>query len=174
MIGCGDSSPMPAPPADPSGNPRPCSQTPPNQPVTSDPSNDNFIEFPLLGIGMKKPDGFEVATNFVGFKNDKESSTVIIGSIKAPVENVIRRISKGEGPLFGDEILEYEEVKVGDGPAALVFSSKTINDVPFHKWILVFGNQGQTMRITALYPQDRQAILSTSLRETILTVRPVP
>ncbi len=72
-----------------SGNPKQ-SKHGTNSTINPVENQDEYINFPAVGIKLVRPDGFDDAENFYGFQQQDMQSSVMVVSIPGPFSEVTR------------------------------------------------------------------------------------
>jgi hypothetical protein len=141
-------------------------------PFKSGAKDGDLVRFPAVGIAMRQPAGFEKASKFEGFEQPETRSSVMAASIPGPYAEISAGFNKEKLGTRGMNLLEKEDVKIGELPAVLVHFEQSALGINFEKWSVIFGNEAKTTIVTAAFPKSKADELSPLLKATVLGVVP--
>ncbi len=126
---------------------------------------------PGTRVFLEKPLGFERASNFSGFQDPKNASSIMISEIPGPFDKVSAGFNEDQMKPRQMTLLSKEPHKVGDFDGLLVELQQQAGAAEFHKWLLVFGDQSFTILVTAAFPEALKAEMAERMKKAILTAR---
>ena len=126
---------------------------------------------PGTKVTLVPPAGFVPAEQFPGFQRVEAASSIMVTEMSAPSAE-IRTAMTAEGlATRGMTLLNALPGKVADHDATLLHVSQIANGAVFEKWMLVFGDQANTVMVVATFPQALSASLSEPMRQSVLSTR---
>lgn len=144
------------------------------QTVTADVSKPEGSRAPRVvvrgtRVSMIKAANLTAAPNFSGYVDKASQSSIMVTEMPSPFEATTAGFNEAGLASRGMKLVSKESVTVGDYPGVLCSVKQTAYGSDFSKWILAFGNNDQTIVVTASFPDSSAEKLSPGLKETILT-----
>lgn len=129
---------------------------------------------PGTRVALVVPEGFRVAEDFPGIGRDEDISSVLVTELPVPLE-----VSR---PTFDPEALAERgvvihrtgEVVVSGRRAILMHASQNVAGMEFRKWLLVLGDETDTLMVVATTPIELEAQHQAALVEALSSVRWTP
>lgn len=121
-------------------------------------------------VSLTPPAGFTAATQFPGYGQESTRSSIMVTEIPGPFSELAAGFSQPkELAAKGLSLIGRSEIKVGEYPALLAHVSQRAQGVAFQKWILLFGDQQESVMLTATFPAARARALSATMKASLLT-----
>ncbi len=118
---------------------------------------------------MIPPFSFEPSSNFKGFQNSKDQTTMImVMEIPGPYSEVSKGFNSEMLKTKGMELKSLKKVKVADYDGLLIELDQSANGLIFSKQILIYGNNKSSTLINGVYQKDSLQ-LGKRIEESILT-----
>jgi len=123
---------------------------------------------PGTRVSIEPPTGFEQAKQFPGYVLRDTGSSIMITEIPAP----FLEISKGFNSRTpqGMALISKDVVNIDGYEALLLNVDQNAYGMRFEKWIVVFGNEKETVMITAAFPKGKNE-LSDTLKQAVLSAQ---
>lgn len=122
-------------------------------------------------VSIVPPAGFEAATRFPGYQEEDSNSSIVVTEVPAPISQLKSGlIDSEELAKQGMVLLEQQPVEVDGKDATILKVSQTAYGMEFLKWILLLGNESESVLIAAGFPQELEAQYSKVLKDSLLTV----
>jgi hypothetical protein len=122
-------------------------------------------------VVMSKPEGFDVAPNFSGFYLPGTGASIMVTEIPGPFSKITEGFN---APAMlasrGMSLISKQPQNVGKLQGVLVNLEQTASGVKFGKWILTFGDEQNTVMVTAAYPAQKADEYSRMMKDVLLTV----
>ncbi|GAB4524810.1 MAG: hypothetical protein Tsb0014_03630 [Pleurocapsa sp.] len=122
-------------------------------------------------ISIIPPVGFVAATRFSGYQQEENNSSIVVTEIPASIEELQPGLTDGETlAQRGMVLLEQQPVKVNNLDATMLKVSQKAYETEFTKWILLLGNETESVLVTASIPQELEAEYAEGLKTSLLSV----
>lgn len=121
-------------------------------------------------IFMVPPDSYSVSSNFKGFQNPLDpTSMIMIVEIPGPYSEITKGFNLEILKARGMELKTKKEITTAGFNALLIELDQPTNALTFSKHILIYGNEKSTTLINGIYSKDslqlgkkiKQSVLST-------------
>lgn len=130
---------------------------------------ENHKQIEGTNIFMIPPVLFQSSTNFKGFQNPDDQTTMIIAmEIPGPYLEVTKGFNTEMLKTKGMVLKNKNEIKVGEYTGLLVEINQLVNEMEFTKHILVYGNEKATTIINGVFLKDSLES-GKKIKESILT-----
>lgn len=120
-------------------------------------------------VSMIPPNGFTVATNFMGFQQEDSNSSIMVLDFPTSYTTVIKGFTRENFEKAGLKIEAVDTLTLNNKPAILVRGMQFIYEQNYTKYILVFGSETETIMINGASVVDK-TLLSSSIKNAMLTV----
>ncbi len=144
--------------------------SPPHQ-VVSWLSSQEYTAVQGTKISLIKPDGFTVASNFSGFQQLDTGASILVAEIPNPYSQVAGGFTAENLKTRGMTLLSQEKVTINGYSGQLLKVTQVANSIAYLKWIGVFGDETETILITATLPQQLEKSLSQQLQKSVLSAK---
>ena len=121
-------------------------------------------------IRLTPPADFTVANQFPGYQLESRGSSIMITEIPGPFAETTAGFSNpSELKKKNMSVLNKQEVKPNGQNGLLLKVEQKVYETEFLKWLLVLGDENETVMITATFPKMYEAELSEEMKASILT-----
>jgi hypothetical protein len=126
---------------------------------------------PVAGtqITLDPPEGFARADRFPGFQKPEAGASIMVTEMPAPYPQIRQAMTEQGLATRGMTLISSDAVKVGGAEALLVHVGQAANGIDFLKWMLVTGDDKQTVMIVATYPKAAAAKFGEPLKQSVLS-----
>lgn len=127
----------------------------------------------ILGTkaSLVPPEGFQLADQFPGFIDKETGSSVSVMVIPGPLSEISAGFTKENMAPRKMELLSKEERKMGELDGVFVHLAQTAGlGTEYLKWIWVFGNDEETVLVTATFAKEEGEELSKKMRASVESV----
>jgi hypothetical protein len=133
-------------------------------------------EQPVAVTGTKvrliPPQGFKPAALFPGYEQAETQTSIMVTELPGPFSQISTGLSNGaELKKRGLTLLSQEQPMIAGQKALLIQIQQTAYGQEFLKWILVMGNEKDTVMVVANFPKEQAKSLSEPLKRSILTTQ---
>jgi hypothetical protein len=129
---------------------------------------------PGTRIALVVPPGFHVAREFPGIGRDEDLTSVLVTELPVPLEISLPTFSPEALAERGIRYHRSGSVEVSGRRATLVHASQNVAGMEFRKWMLVIGDETETVMVVATTPIELEATHQAALVETLASVRWTP
>jgi hypothetical protein len=131
--------------------------------------SENHIQIKGTNIFMVPPTSFESSSNFKGFQNPNDQSSMIMAiEIPGPYSEVSKGFNSEMMQKQGMELKTKKEIKVAEFDGLLLELDQSANGMVFSKQIIIYGNEKSSTLINGVYLKDSLQ-LAKKIKESILT-----
>lgn len=121
-------------------------------------------------IILSPPANFNPSTQFPGYQLESHSSSIMVTEIPGAFAAATAGFSNpSELSKREMSVLNKQEVKVDGQNGLLLKVEQTAYGTKFLKWLLIFGDEKETVMITATFPKRYEVELSEKMKASILT-----
>ena len=135
---------------------------------------------PGTRISLVPPSGFVPADRFAGFLQEEKGASIMIMEIPGPYSQVSAGFADSAKLAARGIVLASREDRAVNGfKGMLVRMEQSAHEIDYLKWALVFGDETESVMVTATFPRELDAELSEKMRRSVLSSRwsrskPVP
>ena len=120
-------------------------------------------------IFMVPPDAFELSSNFKGFQNPGDPTSMIMTmEIPGPYAEVTKGFTTEMLKTQGMDLRTKKDINVAQFKGLLVELEQSANGLVFSKQILIYGDEKSTTLINGVYLKDSLEV-GKEIRQSILT-----
>jgi len=123
-------------------------------------------------IFMIPPEAFEASTNFKGFQNPADPTSMVMTiEIPGPYLEVKDGFNLQKLEEAGMELTSQKEIKIAGYDGMLIEVDQSTNGMIFSKHILVYGNENSTTMINGVFIKDSTQVgmdIKKSIHSTIV------
>lgn len=131
--------------------------------------SENHKQIEGTNIFMVPPVSYQSSTNFKGFQNPDDQTTMIMAmEIPGPYLEVTKGFNTEMLKTKGMVLKNKNEIKVGEYTGLLVEIDQLANGMEFSKHIIIYGNEKSTTLINGIFLKD-SIEAGKSIKESILT-----
>ena len=125
---------------------------------------------PGTKISINPPAGFEKANQFPGYIMEETVSSIMVTEMSAPFSEISKGFNEAGLLSRGVILIEKESVNVSGHEALILEASQNAPGKAFKKWMLILGDEDETVLVVATFPKELENELSQQLKETLLSV----
>ena len=130
-----------------------------------------YAPLPTLGIELMRPEGFVEANGFFGFQQQATQSSVMVTKVPAPFSELLKEFTPDQMKARGMTFIS-KDMKIIDGKSGVLYNiTQIVNGILVEKWLVAFGDNQETVMVSANFPQTKAAELSDPLKYSALSVR---
>jgi hypothetical protein len=119
---------------------------------------------------MVPPDDFTASSHFPGFQQESTNASILVTEFPAPFSEASTGLSNPSMlSQRGMMLLEKQRVSVSGQAGILVRVMQKISGTDYLKWLLVLGDEKESLLITATFPKELERQLSEKLKASVLT-----
>lgn len=131
--------------------------------------SENHIQIKGTNIFMVPPTSFESSSNFKGFQNPNDQTSMIMAmEIPGPYSEVSKGFNSEMMQKQGMELKTKKEIKVAAYNGLLIELDQSANGMAFSKQIVIYGNEESSTLINGVYLKD-SIQLGEKIKESVLT-----
>lgn len=121
-------------------------------------------------VSLKPPDGFTPSPQFPGYSHESLGSSIMVTELPAPFAEASAGFSNPSQLMKrGMTLLSKQEVKVNGRGGLLVQVKQNAFGTEYLKWLLLLGDEKETIMIVAMFPKELNDELSEKLKASVLT-----
>lgn len=129
----------------------------------------NHIQIKGTNIFMVPPASFESSSNFKGFQNPNDQTSMIVAmEIPGPYFEVSKGFDSEVLQKQGMELNTKKEINVAGFDGLLIELDQSANGMIFSKQILIYGNEKSSTLINGVYLKDSLQ-LGEKIKQSVLT-----
>ncbi|WP_373708623.1 hypothetical protein [Kaistella sp.] len=138
----------------------------------------NHIQIEGTNIFMIPPTSFERSTNFQGFQNPGDQTSMVMTiEIPGPYSEVSKAFNQEMLKKKGMTLKNKNKIKVAEFEGVIIELEQSANGLEFSKHVLIYGNEKSTTMINGVYLKDslqlgeeiKRSILSTIVNTDLKT-----
>ena len=122
-------------------------------------------------VVLLRPERFSDSHAFRGLQHESTASSIMVTEIPGSYATIAVGFTPENLSRQGMTLLSRENVSIDGHPGLLLHVDQTFGPSSFRKWIVIFGNERETVLITATYPTPSEEQLSHTLRDAVLVTR---
>jgi len=123
-------------------------------------------------ISLIPPTGFIPSVQQPGFWQEATGSLILVAEFPSSFAEMAAGFSNvTELEKRGMTVLKHHEVSVDKQKGLLVHLEQKALGTQYRKWILVLGDQNESLIITATFPKELESNLSEKMKTTVLTAK---
>ena len=134
-------------------------------------SAGGYISIPGTRVMLIRPDGFTKTDRFLGFMQESTNASIMITEMDGPYAEVTAGFDGPQMQSRGMRLLQKEDLTVDGWAGMLLRIEQDAHGITFAKWLLVFGDETQTVMITATYPKELEQELGTMLHDAVVSAK---
>ncbi|HEV2668826.1 MAG TPA: hypothetical protein VG324_28165 [Blastocatellia bacterium] len=130
-----------------------------------------LVKVPGTKVSLVPPAGLKPSARFPGFMDEETSSSILITEMPAPYSEIANGFTKEALVTRGMKLLSRREVSLNGRPGILLHVGQETRSIAFLKWMVVTGNEKETVLVTATFPARMKAQLSSAMEKSALSVQ---
>ena len=123
-----------------------------------------------LEMSLIPPDNFTITAEHFGFAQAESFTRIKISEIETPYASYIAILTKQNLLKNKVELLNSEQIKVGNAWCTLLTLRENIAGTYFEKRWLISGDKLSSIKIAASYPEGAAQALKQKIKESLLTL----
>src|SRR5688572_25317974 len=136
--------------------------------VLASPPQETTI--PGTRVSLVPPDTFTAASQFPGFLREAVGASIIVTEFPASFVGVVAGFGDPSAlEKRGMFLVRKQEVNVNRQTGLLLRIKQVASGITFLKWLLIFGNEKESVMIAASFPEVLEKELSEQMKASILT-----
>ena len=129
---------------------------------------DNHQDIKGTKISLISPKGFISGQNFLGLQQLESGSSIMITEIPGPYSEIVKGMTKENFLSKGVKTKKFENLTINGLPALLIHGIQNAYGYTFTKYILIFGNETETIMINGAFPDNMKEI-GVQVKKSILS-----
>jgi len=126
---------------------------------------------PGTRVNIIPPPSYRLADQFSGFVDQKTRSSIMINEMPLTFADMLKSITNENLAGKGIKVISRESIVVNGNDAVLLKVSQNFSGEKYLKWLLLFGNNENTVMLTAAFPSGMDTRVSDVLKDSILSVK---
>jgi hypothetical protein len=122
-------------------------------------------------VRLVPPTGLKPSERFPGFWDEETNSSIVITEIPAPYSEIANGFTKEALATKGMSLLSKKEISLNGRPGILLHVGQEARSIAFLKWMVITGNEKETVLVTATFPEEMKAQLSSAMEQSALSVQ---
>jgi|GEM_PF-602125 hypothetical protein len=121
-------------------------------------------------ILLVEPTGFEPSPTFSGFVDPNGRTSILVTEVPAPFSKFTGGFNSDILAAKGIKLIVKQDIKIDSYPALLMQAAQSAGGQDFRKWITVFGDDKESVMITATIPENHPDLdkISESLKKIVM------
>ena len=121
-------------------------------------------------VRLVPPIGLKPSERFPGFWDEETNSSIVITEMPAPYSEIANGFTKEALATKGISLLSKKEISLNGRPGILLHAGQEARSIAFLKWMVITGNEKETVLVTATFPEEMKAQLSSAMEQSALSV----
>lgn len=123
-------------------------------------------------ITLNAPQEFKPASKFPGFEFPPSNASIVVTEFPAPLSEISAGFSNPSAlKSKGIKVLSRENLKIDGRTGILLNLEQKAAGIDFLKWAVIFGNDKESVLITATFPKMDEAKFSDKLKASVLSAK---
>lgn len=123
---------------------------------------------PGTQVSLKPPPGFAPSNRFPGFHRADAGASIVVAEFAAPAESLQTAMTERTLREQGMTLLSSSRAVAGGVLGMLYSVREEIDGRPYRKWMALFGNERQSVMLTASFPEALAPQLADPLKTSLL------
>jgi len=129
------------------------------------------VKVPGTKVRLVPPTSLKPSERFPGFWDEETSSSIVITEMPAPYSEIANGFTKEALATKGMSLLSKKEISLNGRPGILLHVGQEARSIAFLKWMVITGNEKETVLVTATFPEEMKAQLSSAMEQSALSVQ---
>lgn len=130
-----------------------------------------LVKVPGAKVSLVPPAGLEPSSQVRGFDDEETGASIEIGEMRGPYSVAAEGFTKEALAAKGMSLLSRKEVSLNGRPGILLHLKQKISSVDVLKWIVITGNEKETIFIVGAFPEKVKARWSSEMEKAVLSAR---
>jgi hypothetical protein len=128
-----------------------------------------LVKVPGTKVSLVPPPGLKPSDRFPGFGDEETSSSIAITETPAPYSEMARGFTKEALATNGMSLLSRKEISLNERPGILFHLRQETQSGDILKWMVMTGDEKETVLITAAFPERMKARWSSEMEKAVLS-----
>jgi hypothetical protein len=133
-------------------------------------AQSKLVKVPGTKVSLVPPTGLKPSERFPGFLDEETSSSIVITEMPAPYSQIADGFTKEALATRGMNLLSRREISINGRSGILLHVGQEARSIAFLKWMVITGDEKETVLITATFPEEMKAQLSSAMEKSALSV----
>jgi len=129
------------------------------------------VKVPGTKVRLVPPTDLKPSERFPGFWDEETNSSIVITEMPAPYSEIANGFTKEALATKGMSLLSKKEISLNGRPGILLHVGQEARSIAFLKWMVITGNEKETVLVTATFPEEMKAQLSSAMEQSALSVQ---
>ncbi len=129
------------------------------------------VEIPNTQVSLPLPQGFRVAPDFPGIGLDEDLTSVLVTELPVPYAVSKQRFDAEALARGGVVLRRSDTIEIDGHEGLLLHATQSAAGLEFRKWLVVFGDDTESVLLAATTPLDQEARHQQALIETLQGAR---
>jgi hypothetical protein len=125
------------------------------------------VSIPGTDVSLPLPEGFALTPDFPGIGLDADLTSVLVTELPVPFAISKQRFDADALARGGVTLRRSDSIEVDGHEGLLLHATQTAAGVEFRKWLVVFGDDTESILLAATTPLDQEARHQGVLVETL-------
>jgi hypothetical protein len=130
-----------------------------------------LVKVPGTKVRLVPPTGLKPSERFPGFWDEETNSSILITEMPAPYPEIANGFTKEALATNGMSLLSKKEISLNGRPGILLHVGQEARSIAYLKWMVITGNEKETVLVTATFPEEMKARLSSAMEQSALSVQ---
>ncbi len=135
------------------------------------PASAEDVRIPETLVALNAPDSFELSQRHHGLAHHDIDAVVQIIEVPAPFREMNARNSDDALARRNMHVMSSEEMDVSGVSRRLVYVEQEMRGKQYGKWILMFGNDEDSVMVMGHYPLSQSGDLREAMKAAVLSAR---
>lgn len=137
---------------------------------SSQSAQPKLVKVPGTKVSLAPPASFKLNEQLTGFIDEETGAAIIIVELPTPYSEDPKLLTK-ELAARGYSLLSKREVSLNGRPGILVHVRSEVDSVALLGWLVITGNEKETVLVAVNYPEQMKARLSSAMEQLALSVQ---
>lgn len=119
------------------------------------------VNVPGTRVSMVPPPGFILSGNFAGFQDEASGSSIMVITMPTDFKTMAASMDKTELTNRGILVEQIDSLTISELPALFVTGTQKAYGLDYTKYMLLLGNEDETVIINAASPVDKKSVAKT-------------
>ena len=129
------------------------------------------VKVPGTKVRLVPPTSLKPSERFPGFWDEETSTSIVITEMPVPYSEIANGFTKEALATKGMSLLSKKEISLNGRPGILLHVGQEARSIAFLKWMVITGNEKETVLVTATFPEEMKAQLSSAMEQSALSVQ---
>jgi hypothetical protein len=129
------------------------------------------VKVPGTKVSLIPPPGLKPSERFPGFGDEETSSSIMITETPVPYSEMASGLTKEALATNGMSVLRRKEISLNGRPGILFHLKQEAQPGDILKWMVMTGDEKDTILIIAAFPEQMKARLSSEMEKAVLSAR---